>query len=205
MSSPDLSGRLLDEVTNRAMSMMSIQWFKKKNKNQEKNGQRIQKGINSEPIFLKLWQLASHNTDLPLSQLTSEAYLFVCTCRIKLKVVSAADDSSIGYVKCNSCDKLYKHKTPKTGNNRKASKMSCRAGDGGRCLLQIKKTDTPPEAVEEHPPTLCCDYCISQTSDNNRNSSIIEVEVEVDEQRVKLTAASRGWMQKWSEQVKEST
>ncbi len=37
------------------------------------------------------------------------------------------------------------------------------------------QTDTPPVAVEEHPPTLCSDYCI-----DDRNSSIIEVAVEVD-------------------------
>lgn len=40
---------------------MSIQWLDLKNEFKLD----FQKGINSEPIFLKLWQLASHDTDLP--------------------------------------------------------------------------------------------------------------------------------------------
>lgn len=45
------------------------------------------------------------------------------------------------------------------------------------------QTDPPPVALEEHPPTLCCDCCAGQGSADDRNSSVTEVAVEVDGHR----------------------
>ncbi|KAG7453645.1 Transposable element Hobo transposase [Solea senegalensis] len=48
------------------------------------------------------------------------------------EVVSAVDDSSIGYVKCNSCDKLYKHESHKTD----LRPFDIVSGDGFRAVAQ---------------------------------------------------------------------
>lgn len=42
-----------------------------------------------------------------------------------------------------------------------------------KTVSKTGEADIPPVAVEEHPPTLCSDYCI-----DDRNSSTTEVEVD---------------------------
>lgn len=78
------------------------------------------------------------------------------------EVVRAVDDSSIGYVKCNSCDKLYKHESHKTGmssTTRHVCAGSKRKDVSQSGITAFLKSNTIPTQVKSEVIDACVELC----------------------------------------------